>query len=96
MAIASKLNTSSKRISKAIRAHKTARVKEATFGGGWITIIIGAIREFCRNWPSIKSELEKAEAFLRENEQPKLADSVRAILTFLGWIAKICPLIPYR
>lgn len=94
MALEQELAKSTKAIEGAIRSHKTPRVRSLTFGMGGITLIVGAVREFCKNWPEVKKELEKIAAFLRQHNQDKAAGILEAITTFLGAVAKLCPFVP--
>jgi|SRR5882724_6559399 len=91
---ASSLVNSKRSLEKALRAHRSPRFKQAAFGVGGITLVIGAIREFCKNWGAVKTQLEKAIDFLRKHDQGQLAGALALIVSFFDTIAKICPFIP--
>lgn len=94
MALAQDLDKSTKAIEKAIRAQRSPTVRTAAFGFGGIGAILGALREFCKNWKKIKPALNKAIAFLKKNGQKELAKILEKIVKFFDALSKVCRFIP--
>jgi hypothetical protein len=94
MALEDELASSAAAIDDAIHEHEAARMRKLMFGMGWVSLLVGAVRYFCKNWPEMKAVLEKVVAYLREHDQDELAKVVEAIIGFLGTVAKVCPFIP--